>query len=376
MTAATGRARELLARTGEHPVVSLYFDLSPDEFATAPARATQARSLVADAHNLLDSDASLGHDAREAVKGDLARLEQWLASEDLPVAGAAGLAIFACAAADVFETVVLGSAVPSTAFLARAPHVEPLVSQPAAARWAVALVSSQDAEIWFGHGRTIDAHEHSDAYVRGHRPSDDTTGRVNEQDVDNHLGEVAHQLDADWRKERFQTLMIGGPVAAASRLQGHLPHDLHGALAAERLDIEPSAVTEATLAVAVAVRLSAAEAQTRGALLARFADGLAGGGRAAGGVADVLDALGERRVATLLVGRDFHAAGTRCPRCGRLATAETSQCPVDATATAPVADLREPMIVEAIRQDADVVVARDPVDELPAARPVGALLRF
>jgi hypothetical protein len=376
MSATITAAKDILARVGEHPVVSLYFDLSPDEFATAPARVIQARSLLDAAHNLLEADQTLAHDAREAVKADLVRLEAWLASDDLPVAGAAGLAIFACAAASVFETITLGAPVASAVYVERAPHLEPLVSQPATSRWAVAMVSSQDAELYFGHDHSVDAHEHSDAYVRGHRQSDDTTGRVNEQDVDNHLAQVAAQLDADRRKGRFTTLMIGGPVASAVRLQGHLSHDLHAALAAQRLDVDSSAVTDASLADAVVARLSESEQRIRGELLARFADGLAGGGRAVAGVGDVLDALGERRVATLLLAGDFHAAGTRCPNDGWLGTAETSQCPIDGTATAPVADLREPMIAQALRQDADVVVAGDPVDDLPPTRPVGALLRF
>jgi len=36
------KAAQLLERTGGHPVVSVAFDLHPEEFATAPARASQA----------------------------------------------------------------------------------------------------------------------------------------------------------------------------------------------------------------------------------------------------------------------------------------------------------------------------------------------
>jgi peptide chain release factor subunit 1 len=369
-------AKELLARTGEHPVVSLYFDLDPSQFATAPARATQARSLLDAAHNLLEAEDSLGHDARQAVRGDLERLEEWLGSDELPVSGAAGLAVFACAEAGLFETRQLGGHVEAAVHLERFPVIEPLVAQRNAARWAVAIVSSEAAEIWFGHGATVDSREESAAYVRGHASGDDTEGHINQQDVDEHLAAVAAGLDADRRRGRFGTLMLAGPVATTSRLQGHLSHELHDALAGERLEIDPSAVTEAELAQAVATRLSEAEERVRGELLARFADGLGGGGRACGGVADTLAALAEARVETLLVGRDFHAAGTRCPRCGLLGTAEVSECPADGTATAPVADLREPMIAQAVTQDATVLVMGDPVDELPTTRPVGALLRF
>ena len=376
MSAGATTARGLLERTGEHPVVSVFFDLDPSEFATAPARATQAESLLDGAHNLMAADATLNHDARAFVKGDLERLEAYLASDELPVSDAGALAIYACGAAGVFETIPLGAPAASAVYLERAPHLEPLITQPAAGRWAVALVTSEDAEIYLGHGHSVDAQEHSSRYVRGHRQSVDTTGRVNEHDVDEHLGEVAAALDDDWRRGRFCTLMLGGPIAAATRLEGHLPKDLHGALAAERLDVDTSAVTDATLAEAVARQLTAAEERTRETLLARLADGLGGAGRAVAGVTEVLAALAEQRVQTLLMAGDFHAAGARCSRCGLLFGPEVDECPVDGTATAPVADLREPMLAAAVLQDAGVTVYSEPVPELAPAHPVAALLRF
>lgn len=49
MTEALKTTRRLLERTGQHPVLSLYFDLDPVEFATGPARASQLRSPIDEA---------------------------------------------------------------------------------------------------------------------------------------------------------------------------------------------------------------------------------------------------------------------------------------------------------------------------------------
>ena len=102
------------------------------------------------------------------------------------------------------------------------------------------------------------------------------------------------------------------------------------------------------------------------------------GASAVAGIPAVLESLAEQRVATLLLADDFHAAGARCSKCRMLLPSDISECPVDGTATAPVADLREPMIAAAVRQDATVLVFPDP-DETLLARPdhrTGALLRF
>jgi hypothetical protein len=74
---------------------------------------------------------------------------------------------------------------------------------------------------------------------------------------------------------------------------------------------------------------------------------------------------------------DFHAAGARCSQCRMLLPSDVSECPADGTATGPIADLREPMIAAAVRQDATVLVVPEAGEALQAPdHRVGALLRF
>jgi hypothetical protein len=81
-------------------------------------------------------------------------------------------------------------------------------------------------------------------------------------------------------------------------------------------------------------------------------------GRGVGGVAGLaatLDALGEHRVATLVVARGFAAPGSRCPRCGwSVADTGAEPCPACGTPTDPLADVVEAAIASALSQNVAV----------------------
>jgi hypothetical protein len=382
MSASPIAKRLLEATAAEHPVISVVFDLNPTEFATAPARATQANSLLDAAHNLETADQTLSHDARQAVRSDLERLATFLGSDDLPVSGAGALAIFASHGSGLFETVALSEPSPSSIYLDRQPYLEPVVVEPAAQRWCAVLVSARDVTIDIGAGATVLTRSAGSDYVRGHSQSDGNEERGHTQDIEGHLIAVAQRLAEDQRAGRFDALAIGGPVDALTGLEGRFPDELRSALIGH-LDVDPSSATEADVAAAVGGLLAQARMDMQQRTLDEFSDLLTAAKgqdappRAVTGVADVLEALAEQRVATLLLAGDFHAAGAQCPRDHMLLPFEVSECPADGTATGPVADLREPMIAAAVRQDATVVVFPD-VDQALGApgHRVGALLRF
>jgi len=140
MSIAVATARRMLEQTGEHPVVSVYLDLDPSRFATAPARATQVRSLIdeADRDGRMDKD-ELSHADRTTLTADLQRLEAYLGSDEPPVSGARALAVFCSGQDDLFEALPLPVAMPARVVIASSPYIEPLVAGPAEGRVAVAL---------------------------------------------------------------------------------------------------------------------------------------------------------------------------------------------------------------------------------------------
>jgi peptide chain release factor subunit 1 len=57
-------------RAGETKVLSLFLNLDPREFATAPARSTEVRSVLDRAARLIREDEALGPAARASLRGE------------------------------------------------------------------------------------------------------------------------------------------------------------------------------------------------------------------------------------------------------------------------------------------------------------------
>jgi len=336
-------ARRVLERTRGHIVTSLFLDLDPDRFATPPARASQIRSLLDEAGRVAQH-LSVDHDAAQAVRRDLSRLEEELAPDDLPAAGGRGLAVFRSGGEEPSLTIPLSAPVSPAVFVEPVAHVEPLVTDPAAGRWCAVLVSVDDAHILEGAGGRVLRRTRSADYVRGRAQTGDTQTHSREQDIAGHLKQVASELRRRFQAGEFESLMLGGPVEALTGLESALPDDL-SAVYLGRLSLDPSASSDADVATAVAQLVANGRAAADAAALAELRD--RGGERVAVGVEAVQEALVERRVETLLLRRDFDDPDNR----------------------------REAMIQTAISQDADVRVYDQP-DELPPPRPVAALLRF
>jgi hypothetical protein len=341
------RARELLDRAHGGAIVTAYVDLDPGRFATASARATQVRSLI-DEGRRLAGRLELDHGSRSALESDLDRVSERLGSAELPVSGPLGLALFYSTTEALQETIPLDVRTDAQVFVEPVPHIEPLVTGTALGRWCAVLVSSDRAEIIEGERRAVIGRTDSRDYVRGSDQTGEGQTHGREQDIEAHLLGVAGELERRRRRERFELLALAGPTASASRLEGLLHEDL-AAILAGALPLDPSAASDAQIVAAVWELAEQQQARRCADALAELRSRLAGDGRgAAAGLEDVEHALVERRVGTLLVGRDCRNDDNR----------------------------REALIQTAVRQDADVLAYAEPVEELPPPRPVAALLRF
>src|SRR2546430_675978 len=101
-------ARRLVERRPRHRVVSLYLDLDPsEEFATPRARESEVHSLIDGAAREVDADDTLGHENLVAVREDLARLRDYLTSDEPPFQGARALAVFVSGRDELFEVIQL-----------------------------------------------------------------------------------------------------------------------------------------------------------------------------------------------------------------------------------------------------------------------------
>jgi len=360
----------------DHPVVlSLYLDLDPTEFATPPARATAVRSLLDEADRRVRDRADVPHEQRMELRASLERATSVLEG-DLPSEGAQALAIFAAESADLFEVLKLPRPVPRRVAIRRSPLIAPLARLARRERWCVALVNRRDARIFRGSPDGLREIEQVHDLVFGqHEQGGWSQARYQrgiEKEKDDHLKNTVEALMKHFKRRPFERLIVGGPREVAadfeSKLHGYLSERLAG-----RIDVDVEHSTPEQVLEAVQPRFEELEEEREAQALERLGEA----GRAAIGLEDVLRALNERRVDTLVADERYSAPGTRCPSCGWLGPAGERKCPVDETELETLDDLTEAAVELTIQQSAEILAVRRRRDELAErAGGIAALLRF
>ncbi len=382
MVIAADPVRRLIEHRTGHPVISLYLDLDPERFATAPARAAQIRSLIDQAARELDASGGLSHDELVTLRADLQRVDGYLSSRGEGGAsfkGAGALGVFCSGLDDLFEVIQLARPTPGRVVIGRSPYVEPLVSVLQQRRWLVALVSRRLGRVLGGSVDQLREQANFDEWVRGQHDqggwSQAHYERSIEKDTDDHLRRVAGGVNQRFREERFDRVAMGGPVEIVPRLESHLSAEVKACLAPGRIEVDLSSANDEEIRRALAQLVLDDEKQCERDALDRLAAGVGSGGRGVGGPADTLEALGERRVQTLLLEPGFDGRAARCQTCGLLMLESDGRCPADGGPLEELEHLREGAIEAALAQGADVLVVRHYPD-LGPFQGIGAILRF
>jgi peptide chain release factor subunit 1 len=317
-----------LARTRpqEGKVLSLFLNLDPREFATAPARSTEIHSILDRAARQVRDDESLTHAEKVALRADLERLQSELGSSDLK--GAHGVAVFASSPADLFEVLKLSEPVEHDPVIADTPFIAPLTAIGQQERWCVVLVNRRVARLFCGPGDQLEEVELIEDDV--HRQHDQggwsqaNYQRSVDKEAFDHLKRSAEVAFGHLKNALPAGILVGAPQELANDFEGLLHPYLHERAAAR-------------------ARIEQATRAKQDAALARLAEEFgAGTGRAASGLDDVRSALEEQRVEILLVDAGFEGDGA---------------------------------IEKALEQSADVHVLRDR-PELASHGHIAAVLRF
>jgi peptide chain release factor subunit 1 len=353
-------------------VLSLYLNLDPAEFATPPARATAVRSLLDEADRSIRERDDLSHEERQALRADLERATEAL--EDPPADGAHALAVFAAAPADLFDVLKLPRALPNRVALRRSPLVGPLARLARHERWCVALVNRRDARILRGSHDGLREIEQIHDLVFGQQQqggwSQARYQRGVEKEKDDHLKHTAEALMKHFKRRPFERLLVGGPREVVadfeSKLHGYLSERLAG-----RIDVDVEHSTPEQVLEAAQPRFDELEDEREADALERL------GETGVTGLEEVLRALNERRVETLVADEQFEAPGTCCPADGWLGPAGVEACPVDGTPLERLDDLTDAAIELTIQQSAEILAIRRRREELAdRADGIAALLRF
>src|SRR3954452_16656035 len=372
-----GRLRRLTdVRPERGRVLSVFLNLDPAEFATPPARATAITSILNEAGQQIERCEGLDHDEQEWLRSDLERVRETLNDSGLASNGTRGVVVYASAPAQLLEVVDPRRPVDSHVVVGSTAAVEPLVAEAAGERWVVALVNRRNARIFRGTAGEVDETDRiQDMVFSQHEQGGWSQKRYErgiEKEKDDHLDHVAVLLFDIYKREGFDRLLVGAPEELVGSFEDRLhPYLRERCVGRLHLDVENASIDDVREAVAEA--LEGWEIRQEREALDRLVEGVGRSTRAAAGLADVLSALNEARVDTLLVADSFRAPGVRDADLGLLYPTDDGVPEGDRIER--VDDVVEPAVEKAIEQSARVLRVSHH-DDLGPLGGIGAVLRY
>ncbi|HEX4979342.1 MAG TPA: hypothetical protein VFV35_04685 [Acidimicrobiales bacterium] len=359
--------RRLASFSTERPVVTLYLDVDGRRWPKYQACEARAARLLRRAQEAKGS---------ADVAADLQRIEAFVRA-GLDRSETRGVAVFS-AGDTLFETFLLPVPVRDQLVVNKTAHVHQLETVLAThERFAALITDRQRTRMFvFELGRMTDRSERFDALPRGA----DETGHKDRRHDRHRIETAAHQhlknaaavaFDV-FQSQPFDHLVIG----AADEIAGELESQLHPYLReriAGRIHCSIHA-SEAEVKAAVDEVEAQLERRREDEIVERLRDHAAASNGAVVGLADVLAAVSESRVDTLVVSDGFEQEGFFCPACGSLAARGPACASCGGTMERETDVVERAMEAAALqRATVRVCVANADLDVLGR---VGALLRY
>jgi peptide chain release factor subunit 1 len=283
-------------------VLSVYFNLDPERFATPPARASQFRSLIDEARRRIETG-QRPHDQLEQLRADLDRVAEHL-RRDRFAEGAHAHAVFCCSALELFETLSLPQPVEPFVTIDSTPFIAPLAEIGPPGRWCVALVNRRVTRVLRGSASNLSEVLSFGDNVHGQHSqggwSQARYARSVTRDVEEHLRRTREALLSQYRRRPFGGLLSAAPEelrsAAVDALHPYVRDRVAGFIDVDVETASPDQVRAGAERV-----IEEREEELVRAQLERLRAGLGNRGRAAAGPEQVMRCLDERRVETLLI---------------------------------------------------------------------------
>jgi peptide chain release factor subunit 1 len=372
--------------SGGGKVLSLYVDLDPSEFATGPARSTAITSVLDEAERELRSAGGLEHGTREGLRSGLDRVRQFL-EQEFDASGAHGIALFCDSGEDLFEALKLPVGVGHRAVIDDTPFVEPLAGLDADARFLVILCNRRMGRLLLGSGERLREVARVESDVHGQHRQGGLSQPRYERSVDNealrHVRRVVELAQRRFGRRALDGVLLGAPQETLGVLKDELAGGLKERVIG-KVDVDVESASAKDVLAAAGEELERVRREHEDEALDRLREGLSGGPRpAAARITDVLVALNQRRVETLILAPGTEHSGCECPQCGWLGVVGDA-CPADGTPTIAREDIIPSAIQRALMQSADVrILRRREPDGEPAQASqldmyggIGAVLRF
>lgn len=281
------------------PVISLYLNAQADQHGRETYGAFVRKELSERAKGLEPGSAE-----RESFDRDVERINEFLAEETRPSAN--GIAIFACAAAELFEAAQLDAPIEENRlYIFEQPHLYPLArfldQYP---RYAVLVTDTNSARIFvFGRGRTLGTEEIQNVKTKHTRVGGWSQMRF-QRHVENyhlhHAKEVVDALERVVAEDRIEQIILSGDETnVIPILREQMPkHLLDKVIDVVNLGVDTPEheILEATMKT-----LRVHDALTDAEKVREMLDQYRAGGLGVVGVADTLAALSNGQVDELLV---------------------------------------------------------------------------
>jgi peptide chain release factor subunit 1 len=367
------KLQELTALPGtEHPFLSVYLDWRPD--GTGQRQSLQA---LEQAFDLIADQVKGRHGNLKSFEADRQRIMEYV-NVDAPK-DANGLAIFACDAEGIWETLPLQIPVETYVAEDRYPHVFNLARiLDDYETYAVVLADSQESRIF-----VISLNE---AEKAGETEADEKIRRFDaggwgqmlfQRRTDNiikaHTKDIADKLGRIIKRYDVQHVIIAGNDSVKGSVMESLPQQIKDILVDYiNLDIQ-SNIQSIMETIEPRMREVEHEQETDD-LDTLEAQVNTKGGLGVVGIGDTALALTKGQVMTLIMHQNFNATGGECPNCGTLRPGLRTNCPYDGAEMQQV-NLREIFTARALQQSATVQIVEESayLDQFDG---VGAILRY
>lgn len=356
-------------------ILSIYINLDRKSFAIPAERISQINSMCDRLGKALVEYDGKGYALKQAQE-DVERLRSLVLAASENSGSAQALGAFYCSAIDLAEIIPLPTAIEGCYYFNNTPFIEPLAIEHAREEWCVLLVNRRSGRIFRGsHHQLTQVGVVNDEVPGQHDQGGWSQARYQravEKEKQDHLQHVADELFTHYQSAPFSCLLIGATHEMQHEIRDHLhPYLADRVAGCFEIDIEHAPVEE------VYKRALPLMQETRthdtNSLSKKLRAGLERGDHATGGIEDTLDALYQRKVATLLLAEGYHMDGYRCGECGWMGS-YGKNCPIDDTPLIHHADLIEDAVEAAVTQSAEVVFV--PQDQLGDAGPLAAITRY
>lgn len=376
VTITWGRLRELAAfRAGGGCAISLYVDLDPSIAPTAGDVDSRFNALLNEAEKVAGRDA-ISHDAREALKGDLARLRRFFDVE-FDRDGVHGLAVFTAGGDNLWQPLPLSERVPDAIKVRRDLHVAPLVPLVGRSDGAVvAVVGREQGHLYrLRDGRLEEVVDRSEEQPGRHDQGGWSQARYQrhiENLVQEHFKDVAEALDQQLRRARGPKVVLVASEETRSEFLSSLSNETRSAIVGTT-QAEAHA-TPADLLEIVRPHLLQARVAEERAVLDRWLEETGRNGRATAGWEQTLEGASDGRVEMLLFQEGVEREAWQCGACGR-GSAVGGSCPLDGMTMERVAEGLD-VAVHRTLAHGGTVLAVEAHRDLDPVEGIGALLRY